>query len=378
MHAVTLAIKHAETRFALLDHSPIGHFVLRSDFTILFWNRCLETWTGISRNQLLGQNIAHRFPHLGEEKYVHRIRSMFAGGPPTIFSSQLHRHIIPAPLPGGKFRFQYTVVTSVPDPDTTCRDHGCHEPEVCNDHGGQGCYALFSIQDVTSLTEAIENNRAAYQKVQEEMLERRKAEAKLVKYTKELKTLNGALRERSIRDGLTGLFNHRHFYFVLRRDFLLSSRNHADLSCLLLDLDHFKEINDTHGHQFGDKVLKGVADRIMKGVRETDVVSRYGGEEFAILLPGTNIEGAQVIAEKVRTRIQNKPFLSNSVAVQVTVSIGVASCNRHHPPQPEDLLAFADKALYDAKRFGRNCIRLYSGDGDSFATIAADELAIHI
>jgi diguanylate cyclase len=343
----TEIISKAAKCLALLDHSPIGHVVVRHDFMVVFWNRCLESWSGIPRGEIVGRSLIDRFPHLGEAKYANRIKGLFAGGPPTIFSSQLHKYLIPAPLPGGKFRVQYSVVTAIPDPDDG------------------NFYALFSIQDVTSLTEAIEDHQFALRKAAEEMDERKKVEAKLVKYTEELKRLNAVLKERSIRDGLTGLFNHRYFYYFLRREFLLSSRNGTDLSCLLLDLDNFKKLNDSYGHQFGDAVLKTVADRIGKTVRETDVVSRYGGEEFAILLPGTDLEGAVVIAEKIRTRIEKQAFPHSNLAVGVTVSIGVAAGRAHNPVKPQDLLAFADNALYRAKDAGRNRVVVYSSDRDA-------------
>jgi diguanylate cyclase len=336
--------------FALLDHSPIGHFVVRRDFTVIFWNRCLESWTGIHRNEILGQNVISRFPHLGEKKYASRIRSMFSGGPPTIFSSQLHKHLIPAPLPGGKFRFQYSVVTAVPESD------------------GQGYYALFSIQDVTSLTEAIGDHQFALKKAAAEMEERKRVEAKLVKYTEELKRLNAVLKERSSRDGLTGLYNHRYFYYFLRREYLLSLRNSSPLACLLLDLDNFKKLNDTYGHQCGDTVLKTVAACMGKMVRETDVVSRYGGEEFAILLPATDLSGAMVIAERVRARVENLSFPNTPLTAPVTVSIGVSASHDHKPARPQDMLAFADSALYGAKAAGRNCVMAYSPDTDEALT----------
>lgn len=331
-------LETAVHRFAILDHSPIGQMVLREDMVVVFWNRCLESWTGVTRDQLLGKSILDHYPHLSDPKYAGRLTSLLNGGPPIIFSSQLHRHIIQAPLPGGKSRFQYTVVTAIPAfvPDTH--------------------YAMFAIQDVTSLTEAIENHRKAHDWLMAEMEERRKTEAELMKTTEELTRLNRILHESSIRDGLTGLFNHRYFFQVLNRDFTLARRNKSDYACLLLDLDHFKRINDTFGHPFGDEVLKGVAEVMLERVRGTDLVARYGGEEFAVLLPGADLEGATLLAETIRAKIAERVFIYGTDAVRVTVSIGVGSLHAHVPDSSQDLLAITDKALYRAKSAGRNAV----------------------
>ena len=176
----------------------------------------------------------------------------------------------------------------------------------------------------------------------------------------ELSRLNKMLREQSSRDSLTGLYNHRYFQEMLRHEFLLAQRHQSELSCMMLDLDLFKEVNDTCGHPFGDLVLKGTAKQILHEARATDTVARYGGEEFAVLLPNTDLEGATSIAERIRIRAQDYTHQDKDVAMRVTISIGLASTRAHSPQRPEDLLAFADRALYQAKRAGRNKVIAYS------------------
>ena len=321
--------------YRVFDHIPTGVFILSEDFRIIFWNRCMEEWTMVERGSLLGSDVFRHFPHLDAPRYRKRIADIFSGGAPTVFSSQLHKHIIPAPLPGGKFRVQYTVVTGIPT-------------------GTPGeTHALFSIQDVTSLTEAINCYNLEHRKLIAEMDVRKKTE-------KEFKKLNVILKERSIRDGLTGLYNHRHFWNAMRRDFQLAVRHKIDLALLLIDLDLFKKVNDLYGHLLGDTVLKGVGKVILKSVRTTDIVSRYGGEEFAVLLPGTNVSGAGVIAENIRRAIEQHRFKSTQGKFHVTASIGVASINDHVPDSPQKLLDMADSALYCSKERGRNRVVVYS------------------
>jgi diguanylate cyclase (GGDEF)-like protein len=320
----------------------MGALVVSADLTILFWNRCLEEWTGFPKGQMVGAALLDCFPNLAAPRYLNRIRGIFDGSPPTVFSSQLHPHLIPAPLPGGKFRTQYTVVTGLPA-------EGCHR-----------FHALFSIQDVTSLSEAIDNYHITHRGLLAEMAERRRAEDKLKKTAEELNKLNLTLKEQSIRDGLTGLFNHRYFWHILRHDFSLAHRHHHELSCLLVDLDFFKKVNDLHGHLFGDKVLKGVARQISKHVRQTDTVSRYGGEEFSIILPNTSLDGALFIAENIRKLVERCRFSKGGEIIRVTASIGVASLSDHRPDTPERLLDFADTALYGSKHAGRNRVISYS------------------
>ncbi|MEW6427223.1 MAG: diguanylate cyclase [Thermodesulfobacteriota bacterium] len=168
-----------------------------------------------------------------------------------------------------------------------------------------------------------------------------------------LQTSQLALRELAVRDSLTGLLNHRHFFRVLHEEFGRSSRYHRPLSMLMIDMDRFKEINDTRGHLAGDKVLREVGKSIADQIRQSDYACRYGGDEFAILLPETGKKTAFDFAARLQQLIGSRPtVLANDEEIRAGISIGVASF-------PEDadsanrLVAAADTALYRAKHEGR-------------------------
>lgn len=155
-------------------------------------------------------------------------------------------------------------------------------------------------------------------------------------------------------DTLTGLCNRREFERRLREEVERSRRYGRPLSLLLLDVDHFKVINDTHGHLVGDEVLRAAAGRIRQVLRPIDQAARYGGEEFAMILPETEGAGACALAERIRAAIAAQPFATGGApSVDLTVSIGIATCPEH-ADRDQALLAAADQALYAAKQTGRN------------------------
>lgn len=173
---------------------------------------------------------------------------------------------------------------------------------------------------------------------------------------------NILLRKLSITDDLTQLFNRRHFNEMLNREFELIKRATlgSDLSILMIDLDNFKQINDNHGHDFGDYVLKSFAGLLRESVRETDITARYGGEEFIILCPHTDLEGSKVLAEKIRKKVEENEFKSEGHSRKINISIGVASYQTHNPSTASEMVTFADRALYRAKADGRNLVRIYN------------------
>jgi diguanylate cyclase (GGDEF)-like protein len=160
------------------------------------------------------------------------------------------------------------------------------------------------------------------------------------------------LHEQATRDSLTGLWNRAMILETLERELTRSRRESQPLSVIMADIDHFKQINDMHGHLVGDRVLRQTAQRLMTMLRPYDTVGRYGGEEFLVVLPGCVASVAMTLAERLRQCMAAEPIADNDQAFQVTVSFGVSVWDGQTTGQ--ELLHSADRALYEAKRTGRN------------------------
>lgn len=160
--------------------------------------------------------------------------------------------------------------------------------------------------------------------------------------------------ELATTDPLTGVYNRRTFKELAEPNLSRSRRAHAPVSLLMLDLDHFKRINDTYGHLAGDDVLKSFATLVRNCLRKEDLLARYGGEEFVVLLPGSSQAAAAALAERIREQVAALPMEANGHRARVTVSIGSASEKGDTLPSLEAMLGRADEALYQAKREGRN------------------------
>lgn len=166
--------------------------------------------------------------------------------------------------------------------------------------------------------------------------------------------LRESLREQSIRDQLTGLYNRRHMEESLSREFSRASRHSQPLSVIILDVDHFKNFNDTYGHEMGDEVLRKLGETLRTFSRVEDIACRFGGEEFLLILPGASAENAARRAEELRDTIENRmPVRHGDKKLRVTVSLGVSEFPEH-AQSVETLITTADAALYDAKESGRN------------------------
>lgn len=190
----------------------------------------------------------------------------------------------------------------------------------------------------------------------QELLARVKVHLQLRRHLKSLEDTNRLLYEKAVSDKLTGLFNKNYFQEIFEELFSKSLRTKTDISCLLFDLDHFKKINDTCGHDFGDYVLKTIGALVKNKIRCDDIAARFGGEEFVIILPSTSLDNAMVVAEKIRSLIEKHHFDYYGRQWSVTISIGVASFINNRPRTALDLLQKSDQALYLAKKSGRNLV----------------------
>lgn len=161
-------------------------------------------------------------------------------------------------------------------------------------------------------------------------------------------------------DGLTGIYNRRYWQQQLQQELLRAVRYQHPLSLLLFDLDKFKQLNDTYGHQGGDAVLTAVAQSINTLLRDTDIFGRYGGEEFGVILPETTLSGALMVANRICSTVAEKTINYNQQEIALTLSIGVSSFEQQ---SADEMIQQADIALYNAKRQGRNCVRTYVAEG---------------
>ena len=169
------------------------------------------------------------------------------------------------------------------------------------------------------------------------------------------KQLELKLQQQAVIDPLTQIGNRRYFHQALQREYNRYQRYHTPLCLIMFDLDHFKRVNDTYGHAMGDKVLKATAEVVGTNLRQQDIFSRIGGEEFAILLPGLDVSGGQLVAEKLREAIATNPIDDNGTSVSVSATLGLVAISEDIDSE-EQLQQIADRALYLGKQKGRNCV----------------------
>ena len=194
----------------------------------------------------------------------------------------------------------------------------------------------------------------------DELKARLRAGERILQLEDRLVEARESMRFQATHDRLTSLWNRGVIVELLSREVSRSKREHSCTVVMLCDLDHFKEVNDTYGHGAGDDVLREVARRLHSAVRSYDMVGRYGGEEFLVVLNKCDTSSALARADNVRNVIASRPILAAGKPLSVTMSVGLALSSEFEVNEVDEIISVADKALYEAKAAGRNCVRVFA------------------
>lgn len=306
---------------SLLDHVDVGMFVLDRNCRVQAWNRFMATHSGVAAPTIVGHSLFDCFPDLPREWLVRKLETVFLLKGHA-FSSWEHRPYL--------FRFAHNrPITGGID----CMRQNLTLMPV-KDSADEVVAVAITLHDVTDVSI----------------------------YQTRLNEANLRLEALSQLDGLTSLYNRRHWQERLEEEFGRAQRYGSVFCLLLFDLDHFKRINDGYGHPGGDAVLKAVARRLPPLLRAADLASRYGGEEFAVLLPSTVQAGALVVAERIRVAMKSEAVCFEGREIAFTASIGVAQFDPECATAAQ-LIARADEALYGAKHGGRDRVCCYGRAG---------------
>lgn len=301
----------------LLDSIEVGIAVIDRNFNVQVWNKFLENHSAKKANAIIGTSLFSHFPEIEEKWLRTKVDPVFNLNSPVFIIWEQRPYLL-------KF--------------------DCNRPVTC---AAEFMYQNVTIFPIVDKSGRVERFCMLVYDVTEQAL------GKLG-----MEHLNEELKTASRVDGLTGLFNRRYWQERFDEMYKLCVRRDKPSTALMLDIDHFKRINDTYGHQAGDKVIKMLAALIKRCVRETDLAGRYGGEEFSIILNDSTVDDAKAVAERIRHLAQRLVVEHEGESISFTVSLGLAQFS----PDFKGAMAWlecADQALYEAKENGRNQYRIY-------------------
>ncbi|MCO7227180.1 GGDEF domain-containing protein [Pleionea sp. CnH1-48] len=309
-------IKEMHWVMDMLHTVDVGILVLDSSYTIRMWNAFMENHSGKTDREAIGSNVFSVFPEVPQAWFKHKIDSVFLlknrafsvwEQRPYLFKFKSYRPIT------GTESFMYQNATIIP----------------LMSADGQANHVCVLIYDVTDTA----SNK------------------------KDLTMANQKLENLSRTDALTQLYNRGYWEECFYKEFRRCRRYDSDCSLVIFDIDHFKQVNDTHGHQAGDAVIRSVSQTVKGLLRDSDIFGRYGGEEFVVFLPNTNSNKAKMLAERIRHAVEELVITHEGTDIRFTISLGVAQLTDAYE-KPDQWIAAADDALYASKENGRNLITI--------------------
>ena len=301
----------------LLETLDLGILMLDKQYNILDWNRFIENHSRLDASEVLNHCVFDIFPEIDKEWFKGKCEPVFTVKTPMFILWEQRPYLVKfdstRPITSSTtYMFQNVTIYPIKD---------------VNDEVERLCVLIHDVTD-----QAIGKQQ--------------------------IQALNSELEKVSRTDGLTGLFNRRYWQERYEREYRLSIRNkNTPSSLMILDIDHFKKVNDTYGHQAGDEVIRVLADLITETMRTTDIIGRYGGEEFVVFLPNTDVNNAKIVAERLREKSERCPVVHEDTTISFTISIGLAEFSTDYA-NTMVWLEDADQALYSAKHNGRNQVCL--------------------
>ncbi|TWC22934.1 MULTISPECIES: GGDEF domain-containing protein [unclassified Pseudomonas] len=302
---------------AIVQSIDVGVVVLDRKYRVQVWNTFMENRSGVQPKDAHNQHFFSLFPEVDQQWFSRKVESVAALGTPAFTVWEQRPYLVRfknyQPITGHEaFMYQNTTLLPLRSPDSNINHI---------------CLVIYDVTDVAT-------NRH------------------------QLQAANAQLQLLSSTDRLTGLYNRGHWEESLKAAYARHQRYGNNSSLVMFDIDHFKRVNDTYGHQAGDKVIEQVARLVREHVRDSDVAGRYGGEEFGVVLSDTDKAGARMFAERLRKAVEEMDVPYGDVVIRFTISLGVADLSRPSSSHAE-LIAWADEALYTSKKTGRNRVTVH-------------------
>ena len=314
--AVDSSLAEMHWKHDLLGSIEVGIVVLDKEFNVQVWNQFMENHSSIVPGMIQDKNVFEFFPEIDKEWFIRKAAPAFSLKSPVFIIWEQRPYL---------FQFESN------RPITSQANH---------------MYQNITIFPLASLTGEVEQVCLVIYDVTDEAVSRLG-----------MQTLNSQLERISRVDGLTGLYNRRFWEEQFVMEFKRDKRSESPSTLIMLDIDHFKKVNDTYGHPAGDEVIKTLAGILKKATRETDIAGRYGGEEFAIILPDTPVANVEFVSERIRRLVEKCTVVYDEIDISFTISIGIAGFKQTYRDSTQ-WLDTADKALYKAKESGRNRVIL--------------------
>lgn len=313
----TIDLNEFHWLLAIVQSIDVGVVVLDREYRVQVWNTFMENRSGVQPKDAQNRNFFSLFPEIDRQWFSRKVESVATLGTPafTVWEQRpyLMRFKSYQPITGQEeFMYQNTTLLPLRSPDNRINHI---------------CLVIYDVTDVAT-------NRH------------------------QIQAANAQLQLLSSTDRLTGLYNRGHWEGSLKAAYARHQRYGNALSLVMLDIDHFKRVNDTYGHQAGDQVIVQVAALLHEHVRESDVAGRYGGEEFGVVLSDTDQAGARIFAERLRQAVEALLVQYNGQDIRFTISLGVADLSTPANDHAE-LIARADQALYTSKKTGRNRVTVH-------------------